>query len=157
LKIKVILNLIYIGAIIFLIACSAAPRFAAKGNKDKPETIEEINIERNYPFKNLTVQEGIASFYADKFHGKRTASGEIFDMNKLSAAHRTLPLNTVALITNLKNLRKVRVKINDRGPYVSGRIIDLSRQAATELDFINEGTARVRIEVLKLGDNKYKK
>jgi rare lipoprotein A len=157
LKIKIIIVIFQVILVISLIACSSIPRFAAKGNREKPETIEEINVERNYPFKELSVQEGVASFYADKFHGRRTASGEIFDKNKLTAAHRTLPLNSIAMVTNLKNNKKVRVKINDRGPFVSGRIIDLSKRAAEELDFISEGTAKVRIEIIKLGDNKFTK
>jgi rare lipoprotein A len=154
-KIKTIIILFYITIIISVIACSTAPRFTVRSEKETHEIIEEINIEKGKIYNVLAIQEGIASFYGEQFHGKRTANGEIFDMNKFTAAHRTLPLNTIAQVTNLKNSKKVRVKINDRGPFVSGRIIDLSRRAADELDFINEGTTRVRIEVLKIGDNKY--
>jgi len=99
----------------------------------------------------LYVEEGIASYYAHDFHGKPTASGEIFDMNKISAAHKELPLGTIVRVTNLSNNRSIVLKVNDRGPFVKGRILDCSLKAAEELDFIREGTVRVRIEVLKWG------
>jgi rare lipoprotein A len=92
---------------------------------------------------------GLASYYGPGFHGRRTASGEIFDMHELVAAHRTLPLGTVARVTNLTNHRSVVVRINDRGPYVKGRILDVSKAAAKSLEFIRAGTTRVRIEILK--------
>jgi rare lipoprotein A len=94
-------------------------------------------------------QTGKASWYGQKFHNKRTASGEKFDMGKLTAAHRTLPFNTIVRVENLKNGRKVDVRINDRGPFAEGRIIDLSRKAAEKLDMIRDGVAMVRIEVLR--------
>ena len=94
------------------------------------------------------VQTGQASFYADRFEGRRTASGEIFTQGKLTAAHLTLPFGTSLRVTNLENGRVVVVRVNDRGPYVSGRIIDLSRRAAAELDFVRQGLTEVRIEVL---------
>ena len=97
------------------------------------------------------VETGIASYYADDFHGKPTASGEIFDMHAMTAAHRTLPLGTVVKVKNRDNGKSVTVTINDRGPFVKGRIIDLSYGAARELNMIGTGTARVRIEVLKWG------
>ncbi|OPX33970.1 hypothetical protein B1H10_04650 [candidate division KSB1 bacterium 4484_188] len=82
---------------------------------------------------------GTASFYGAKFHGQKTASGEIFDMNKLTAAHRTLPFGTVCRVTNLANKKSVIVKINDRGPFVPGRVLDLSRGAAQALGAIPQG------------------
>ena len=91
---------------------------------------------------------GRASYYGPGFHGRRTASGEIFDMHELVAAHRTLPLGTVARVTNLANGRAVVVRINDRGPYIKGRILDVSKGAATALRFVRDGTTRVRIEIL---------
>jgi rare lipoprotein A len=91
-------------------------------------------------------QEGMASWYGPSFHGKRTASGEVYDMEKLTAAHRTLPFGTLVRVTNLANDRTVVVRINDRGPFVAGRVIDLSRAAARELDMLVSGTARVRLE-----------
>ena len=95
-------------------------------------------------------QVGTASWYGPGFHGKKTASGERFDQNKLTAAHRSLPLDTVVKVTNLDNGKAVKVAINDRGPYVGNRVIDLSRAAARELDMTDDGTARVRIEVAEL-------
>lgn len=91
---------------------------------------------------------GTASYYADKFHGKKTANGEIFNMNDLTAAHKTLPFGTVVIVTNLKNNKSVKLRINDRGPFVKDRIIDVSLAAAKELDMLGSGTADVRIDVL---------
>jgi rare lipoprotein A len=91
---------------------------------------------------------GFASFYGPEFHGRRTASGERYDEDKLSAAHRTLPFGTRVRLTNLKNGRSVVVTITDRGPFRRGRIVDVSRRAARELGFIRAGVARVRLEVL---------
>lgn len=94
------------------------------------------------------VQKGQASFYADKFEGRKTASGEIYAHNKLTAAHLTLPFGTMVKVTNLKNQKTVVVRINDRGPFVQGRIIDLSKKAAEQLDFIKHGLVNVKIEVV---------
>ncbi len=101
-------------------------------------------------------QTGKASFYADKFEGHPTASGEKYKHNKLTAAHKTLPFGTMVRVTNLANNSTVDVEINDRGPYVDGRIIDLSRSAAEKLGFINLGIADVKLEVLDAGDGKAK-
>lgn len=92
-------------------------------------------------------QEGSASVYGKHFNGKRTASGERYDSDAMTAAHRTLPLGTVIRVTNLENGKSVQVRINDRGPHVHGRIIDLSSSAAAALGF-STGVARVRIEIL---------
>jgi rare lipoprotein A len=92
-------------------------------------------------------QVGIASWYGPGFHGKETAKGEIFNQDKLTAAHRTLPLETKVDVTNVTNGRSVEVQINDRGPYVKGRVIDLSRAAAIRLGMKDAGLARVQIEV----------
>jgi len=100
---------------------------------------------------------GVSSFYAEAFHGKLTANGEVYDMYGVTAAHKTLPLNTVARVTNLENNKSLILRINDRGPYVKGRILDCSYGAAKKLDFINNGTAKVKIEVIDWGDNKYMK
>lgn len=91
---------------------------------------------------------GIASYYGRKFHGRRTANGERFDMNDLTAAHRTLPFGSKVEVTNPRNGRKVVVRINDRGPFVKGRTIDLSRAAATELGMISRGHASVELALL---------
>lgn len=97
--------------------------------------------------KRIT-ESGMASWYGPDFHGKRTANGEVYNQNELTAAHKTLPFNTVVRVTNLDNGKQVTVRINDRGPYKRGRVIDLSRAAAQEVSMISAGTARVLIEVL---------
>lgn len=94
------------------------------------------------------VQVGIASWYGPRRQGRLTASGEVFDMHKLTAAHRTLPLPTRARVTNLENGKSVDVRINDRGPAIKSRVIDLSEEAAQKLGMKKEGLALVRIEVL---------
>lgn len=93
-------------------------------------------------------QEGIASWYGRKYHRRRTASGERYDMFALTAAHRTLPFGTVLKVTNLENGRTVNVRVNDRGPFVKGRIIDLSLAAARKIDMETAGIVRVRIEII---------
>ncbi len=93
-------------------------------------------------------ETGTASFYGARHHGKRTASGEPFNQHGLTAAHRSLPFGTRVKVTNLKNDRSVVVRINDRGPHTRGRLIDLSRAAAQQLDMIRSGTARVRVQSL---------
>ena len=94
-------------------------------------------------------QVGIASYYADRFHGRRTASGERYDRRKLTAAHRSLPFGTVVRVRALKTGAAVQVRINDRGPFVKGRIIDLSRAAAGELGMLRSGIAKVEVQVLQ--------
>jgi rare lipoprotein A len=93
-------------------------------------------------------QTGIASYYGTKYHGKPTASGELFDMNQQTAAHPTLPFGTMVRVTNLANRRSVVVRINDRGPFVAGRSIDVSLAAARILRMTEAGLARVRLEIL---------
>ena len=92
---------------------------------------------------------GIASYYAAKFHGKRTASGEKFSSKLLTAAHQTLPFGTRLKVTNLRNMKSVVVRVNDRGPHVRGRIVDVSRAAAELIGMRHTGTARVALEVLQ--------
>ena len=91
---------------------------------------------------------GIASWYGPNFHGKTTSNGEIYNMHNMTAAHKTLPMNTVLKVTNLKNQKSVIVRINDRGPFVADRVLDLSKAAATKLDIIGTGTAPVNMEVI---------
>lgn len=93
-------------------------------------------------------QVGMASYYGKRFHGRRTANGERFNMYKLTAAHRALPHGTLLRVTNVKNGRCVRVKVNDRGPYIKGRVLDVSYQAARELGMVHDGVAKVEIDVL---------
>ena len=94
-------------------------------------------------------ETGTASWYGRESHGRATASGEIFDMDGMSAAHRTLPFGTVIRVTNLENYKSVTVRVNDRGPFVKNRIIELSSGAARELGFLDQGTATVKIETLE--------
>jgi rare lipoprotein A len=102
-----------------------------------------------YPAEDWTYNEsGIASWYGEAFHGKNTANGETFDLNAITAAHRTLPLPTIVEVTNLDNGRTLQVRVNDRGPYARGRIIDLSRRSAQLLGFEGSGTAKVRVRIL---------
>ncbi len=103
-----------------------------------------------------TTQRGLASWYGAQFHGRPTASGEIYDMNRISAAHKQLPLGTVVLIKNRDNGKKLRVPINDRGPFIKGRIIDLSVGAARQLEMFGQGLANVRIKVVRLPPKKRK-
>ncbi|MBI1212300.1 MAG: septal ring lytic transglycosylase RlpA family protein [Alphaproteobacteria bacterium] len=107
----------------------------------------QINGVWYYPHEDQFYDEtGIASWYGSDFHGKTTANGELYDMDTLTAAHRTLPLPVIVRVTNLENGRSLLVRVNDRGPYARGRIIDLSRRAAQLLGFYNKGTARVRVQ-----------
>ena len=109
----------------------------------------EIAGVRYFPEEDYTYAEtGIASWYGPKFHGRPTANGEIFDMNMVSAAHKTLPMPSVVRVTNLRNGRSLVVRVNDRGPFVAGRIIDLSRRTADLLDLRRQGTGPVRVEIL---------
>lgn len=94
------------------------------------------------------VETGIASWYGPDFHGRSTANGEIYDMNELTAAHRTLPMPSMVRVVNLDNGRSIALRINDRGPFARGRIIDVSRRAAQLLGFRYRGTARVRVEIM---------
>jgi rare lipoprotein A len=93
-------------------------------------------------------KSGMASYYHDRFHGRRTASGAAYNKNALSAAHKTLPLGTQVRVTNTRSGRSVVVRINDRGPYARGRVIDLSRAAASEIGMVGQGVARVQLEIL---------
>ena len=93
-------------------------------------------------------QLGVASFYGKAFHGRKTANGETFNMYKLTAAHRVWPLGTMGKVTNLSNGRWVEVKVNDRGPFIEGRVLDLSFAAALELEMVKAGTAKVMIELI---------
>ena len=103
-----------------------------------------------YPSEDFSKNEtGVASWYGPTFHGKRTANGEIYDQNELTAAHRTLQMPSLVRVTNLENGRSIVVRVNDRGPFKKGRVIDVSKRAAELLGFIGQGTARVRLEVLE--------
>jgi rare lipoprotein A len=102
------------------------------------------------PVARGSLETGVASWYGPGFQGRPTSNREIYDMNEMTAAHRTLPFNTRVLVTNLDNGLQVRVRINDRGPFVDDRIIDLSLAAARRIEMIGPGTARVRVEILEV-------
>jgi rare lipoprotein A len=138
--------------LVLLIGCNSSQRFAERGVRpDHSETPPHtIQPEQNSGRILLTL-EGTASYYAHDFHGKQTSSGEIYDMNSFTAAHRTFPFGTKVRVTNLENKKSVVVKVNDRGPFKEGRIIDLSMGAAKKIDLILNGTARVRLDVLEWG------
>ena len=95
------------------------------------------------------IEVGYASYYSQEFAGRKTSSGEIFDPMKLTAAHRTLPFGTLVKVTNLENKKTVIVRINDRGPFVKGRIIDLSYKAALKIGMVSHGIAKVKLEVIR--------
>ncbi|WP_297456877.1 septal ring lytic transglycosylase RlpA family protein [Persephonella sp.] len=105
----------------------------------------------HYHSKCPSTFKGLASYYGKKFHGRRTASGEIYNMYKYTAAHRYLPFGTILLVKNLKNGRTVKVRINDRGPFVRGRVIDLSYAAAKKLRMLRAGVVPVIVRVLRCG------
>ena len=113
------------------------------GPESAPTVIADGAPEARKPF-----QVGLASFYHQMFHGRTTASGETFDQQSLTAAHRTLGFGTRLRVTNLENKRSVVVTVNDRGPFIRGRVIDLSRRAAQALGFVEDGTTKVRIDRL---------
>ena len=151
---KFILILLFIN----LIACTNSPRYRtgpATKTISKTKSLAPLKTKSN--IKHRKMMKGVSSFYADDFHGKLTANGEIYDMYGLTAAHKTLPLNTIVRVTNLVNNKSLILRINDRGPYVKGRILDCSYGAAKKLDFINQGTTDVKVEVIEWGDNKYMK
>ena len=131
-------NNFFLFFIIIFLGCSSSPRYTSEN-----------------------IIYGVASHYGhnDGFHGQLTANGEVFDQYSLSAAHKTLPLNTWIKVTNLDRITKpsVELKINDRGPFIEGRDLDCSTAAAQKLGFFEKGTANVKIEVIRLGDNKYYK
>ena len=108
------------------------------------------SLKKNHPIPLHYSQKGVASWYGKDFHGRKTANGEIYDMYKPTAAHKYLPLGSYIKVTNLNNKRSIVVRVNDRGPFVKGRILDLSYMAARKLDIVEEGLAPIKLEVVKL-------
>ncbi|WP_326519138.1 septal ring lytic transglycosylase RlpA family protein [Acinetobacter sp. CAAS 2-6] len=113
--------------------------------EEEPSVIEKLNTVASNTVRKFS-QTGMASWYGRQFHGRKTANGETFDMNELTAAHRSLPLNCYIRVTNKTNGRSVVVKVNDRGPFHGNRVLDLSYGAAKRLGITNAGTAKVSIE-----------
>jgi rare lipoprotein A len=99
--------------------------------------------------QSIAAEEGIAAYYSDVFHGRETASGDVYDKNKLTAAHKTLAFGTVVTVTDLENNKSVTVTINDRGPFSKDRIIDLSYAAAEEIELVEPGLSRVRLDIIE--------
>ena len=158
------LSILVLGLGVVLAGC-AQNRLGERTAKPATETVQPITDQRPsaykvgdayqiggtwfYPKADYTYREtGIASWYGPGFHGRVTANGEVFDQNALTGAHRTLPMPSMVRVTNLDNGRSIKVRINDRGPFKNGRIIDLSRRAADLLGFRRIGTAKVRVEVV---------
>jgi len=148
-------NLVLISAfsLMFLIACSSSARFTSAGNAGYSGSIAvNPNPDKNTQEVKVIpgeVIKGFASFYGDEFDGRLTSNGEVFDQDKFTAAHKTLPFGTRLRVTNLRNNKSVYVRVNDRGPFVAGREIDLSRAAAENIDMVGEGVAKVAITILK--------
>jgi rare lipoprotein A len=155
---KLLLLLCFVICILCLCSCFSAVRYA-EGNEqqssDENTTIERLKRENIDPnsFKPLEVEYGVASYYADKYNGRRTTSGEIYNMYGISAAHISYPMGTIVRVTNLDNDLSLILTINDKMPDTHKRIIDLSYGAAKKLDMIKSGIANVKIEVIKWGDN----
>lgn len=145
---------ILLGLAVTLTACTVSPRYPSPQTKPKRPDVA-ANLPEAHTPRSVRVstegayQVGPASYYAHKFHGRRTANGEIFDMYGLSAAHRELPLGTIIRVTHLGNGRSVELRVNDRGPFIPGRILDLSLGAAQRLDMVEAGVAEVRIDIIK--------
>jgi len=146
---------------LFMIGCSSS-RFSSKGTKDKyphetkksdrdEKVLEPVTKDEYTNRPVLESQTGVASYYSDKFDGKKTSFGEIFKKNDLTAAHLKYPYNTILRVINLLNNKSVILRINDRKPDFNGRIIDVSYGAAKRLEMLKSGITEVRIEVLKWG------
>jgi rare lipoprotein A len=134
------------------------PRNAANVSEPRPpapSTRDGFDPRLYYDRKPLFVRTGTASYYADSFAGKRTADGERYDPRAFTCAHRSLPFGTILRVIHQQTGDWVLVRVNDRGPYAHARIIDLSREAAKKLSILHAGVARVRVEVLELGDGRY--
>ena len=144
--------IISLSGVILVVNCSSSPRYTT-GSRSRSKPVKKVNSTA----KSKKILKGISSYYGEDFHGKLTANGEVFDMYGLTAAHKTLPLNTIVKVTNLENKKSLILRINDRGPYVKGRMLDCSYGAALKLGFIGNGTTKVKVEVIELGDDKYMK
>ena len=146
---RTLVLLVFLTVLVALTGCAAAVRGTPVGSHARPvpsrpaEPRSESSAAREGKPK-----VGKASYYARKFHGRSTASGRAYDENELTAAHRSLPFGTSVRVTNLANQKSVVVRVIDRGPFVRGRIIDVSRAAAAQLGFLNKGVTTVRLEPL---------
>jgi rare lipoprotein A len=146
LKIRLIIAILILS--LFSISCSSSIRFSNSKQENYKVDKSFYDNNENIEFKPGQVIRGFASYYSDDFIGRKTANGEIYSKNKYTAAHRTLPFGTKLKVTNLRNSKFVFVVVNDRGPFISGRVLDLSYSAAAELDMIKDGVAEVEIEII---------
>ena len=144
--------IISLSGVILVVNCSSSPRYTT-GSRSRSNPVKKVNSTA----KSKKILKGISSYYGEDFHGKLTANGEVFDIYGLTAAHKTLPLNTIVRVTNLENKKSLILRINDRGPYVKGRMLDCSYGAALKLGFIGNGTTKVKVEIIEFGDDKYMK
>ena len=156
-----IIRIVYCIFILMLFSCIASPRYSSS-SLDKQKTVKKYNYrltsKGNPKPEDVRVGDvisGVSSWYGPNFHGKLTANGEVFDQYGVTAAHKTLPLGTVARVTNIDNGKSLILRINDRGPYVGDRILDCSYGAATKLGFKDLGTANVEVKIIELGDGVY--
>jgi rare lipoprotein A len=149
-------QILYGITILSLFGCASSHRFAERGGSSKenktPQKIDQPA--KNTSGKVLLALEGVVSYYGHDFHGKQTSNGETYDMYAFTAAHRTFPFGTKVRVTNLENNKTVVIRVNDRGPFKEGRIMDLSMGAAKEIDLILNGTTHARLEVLEWGNGK---
>ncbi|MEW6376081.1 MAG: septal ring lytic transglycosylase RlpA family protein [Thermodesulfobacteriota bacterium] len=149
-RLKPPLPIILIGlSFLLLTACGPRHRIVYEKRVPPPEK-KEVREEKVEKRESKTVQYGVASWYGGEFHGRPTSSGEVYDMYQLTCAHNTLPLGTVVMVTNLENGRSLELKVNDRGPFVKERIIDVSYAAAQMLGMWEKGTALVKVEVVSV-------
>lgn len=169
-RLKHIAFVVFIG---LFVSCASSPKFTSKETNPPSEVATEKKSKTRYEkqkevsppetnnknpdvYYNLSTSletvSGYASYYADDFDGKQTANGEIFNMYELTAAHKEYPFNTLIKVTNLLNNKTTIVRINDRGPFVEGRIIDLSLGAAKQLDMLGAGVQEVKLEIIEWGD-----
>ncbi len=140
---------VIIGVLILLLAGGCTAPQTLHREQLRKDYLREQQVKERRVLRGETVFYGKASYYGPKFHGKKTASGEVFNMYALTAAHKTLPFGTRCRVTNLANGKSVIVRINDRGPFVAGRIMDLSYGAAKALDALQDGIIEVKIEVIE--------
>ena len=140
-------HIAFIIAALLITGCTSYVRFSSETEDGSVEATKSEDVDVSEP--DTDVFYGKASYYADKFHGRTTASGEVYNSNEFTAAHRSLPFGTIVEVENLQNERSVRVRINDRGPFKSGRVIDLSRAAAEEIGMVSAGVVDVEVRVIE--------
>lgn len=148
-------------AFTLLSGCASHPRFTDKDTRpQRKKTTEKTSHEAQAGEREVEPElrvgfswVGYASYYGQKFHGRRTSNGEIYDMNGISMAHKTLPFGTILEVVNLSNNKKLQIRVNDRGPFIPGRDADVSLGAANKLDMVREGVVKVRLTIVSLGED----